>query len=211
MNLFAKKKTTAEQKLLQMIEASQGSGEGGVLPQQKAVRKQSLLAVIKILNGLLVLAVIGAACLLAGEVSRGSRELAVKVNFPSNVKASSGDIAGAMPAAASVRPETAYLASISDRNIFQPYEEKVKGEMAATGVKKTIALKAAKLRLVGISWLDRVDTASVMLEDTEKQATYFLQVGEKIGDIIVKTIYADSALIGYENEEMIIKYDKPQM
>ncbi|MCA9408493.1 MAG: hypothetical protein KC733_07375, partial [Candidatus Omnitrophica bacterium] len=105
-----------------------------------------------------------------------------------------------------------YLVNVKKRNIFQPWEPpEVKNIVEVTEKNKTIANKTENLRLVGLSWFDHVDTASAMIEDIEKQVTYFLQKGEKVGDIVVKTIYADSVELGYDNEEIIIRYDKSQM
>ena len=106
-----------------------------------------------------------------------------------------------------------YASEVKRRNIFQPYEEKTTTGVVTTGISKDspIVRKTKNLRLVGISWLDTVESASAMIEDTEKNMTYFLKKGEKMGDIIVKTIYADSVALGYENEEIIIKYDKSKM
>jgi hypothetical protein len=44
-----------------------------------------------------------------------------------------------------------------------------------------------------------------MLEDTETGRTYFLRSGDKIQDFTVKTIYADRAILVFENEEISIK------
>ena len=92
----------------------------------------------------------------------------------------------------------------------EPFVPETKSVETAPENRK-IVLLTKTFKLVGIAWLDTIDSASVMIEDTDKNVTYFLKQGEKIGDIIVKTIYADGAVLGYENEEMILKYDKTRL
>jgi hypothetical protein len=205
---FGKKKPTAEQKLLQMIEATQGGAAVVGKSSQKVAQKQNVLTLLKTLNTLLVLGVIGTLVFLFNEIADGAKLASQKIDIKAPKEA--------IERASDAQPEVASLSNYMDvmkrRNIFMPYEEKTTAVAVSPDQSTSrIHQKAAKLHLVGISWLDSADTASVMIEDTEKQETYFLQKGEKMGDIVIKTIYADSALLGYENEEMIIKYDKPQM
>jgi len=44
-----------------------------------------------------------------------------------------------------------------------------------------------------------------MIEDTQKNETYFLRQGEQLEGVTVKTIYTDRAVFSHENEEMTIK------
>ena len=63
----------------------------------------------------------------------------------------------------------------------------------------------SKYKLVGIAWLDLPETASVMIEDTQKNETFFLKQGEQLEGVTVKTIYTDRAVFSHENEETTIK------
>ena len=63
----------------------------------------------------------------------------------------------------------------------------------------------SKYKIVGIAWLDVPESATVMLEDTTTRMTRFLKEGDKIEDVIVKTIYTDRVVVGYANEEIVIK------
>ena len=63
----------------------------------------------------------------------------------------------------------------------------------------------AKYKLVGISWLDLPETASVMIEDMQKNKTFFLKQGEQLEGVTVKAIYTDRAVFSHENEETTIK------
>ncbi|MDD3375615.1 MAG: hypothetical protein PHY73_07850 [Candidatus Omnitrophica bacterium] len=109
----------------------------------------------------------------------------------------------------SIMPEyqdlTSFLETILMRNIFRPYEEK-KAEVASNvpiGTQK-IALQLESLKLVGISWLDMPNSASVMIENADGM-TYFLKEGEKINQVTIKTIYADRVIFSFADQEMEVR------
>ena len=210
MIALTQKKETAEQKLLKMIEAS-GKGAGSSKSQAKVKSKQNVLSVVVAVNRILTFVVAIAIGLLVKEIIEGTQLISkgMDINFTNTANARVLTEENLFPP---VQRLSYYLATAKSRNIFQPYENEAIKNMADVSDKNSrVAQKTGHLRLVGIAWLDRVDTASVMLEDTEKKITYFLMQGEKAGDVIVKNIYADSAVLGYENEEITIRYDKSQM
>ncbi len=205
------KKETAEQKLLKMIEASAGSGGGGVKVEKKVQKKIDVVAFLKISNRVLVGVIFITAIFLFNEVRSGMMLLNKGVHFSgvSQVANQSTSDENFFPKVESL---SFYLFGAKRRNLFQPFEPTIKNVVDVSKKNQRIAQKTANLRLVGVSWLDSVDTASVMIEDVDKKTTYFLQKGEKIeGGITIKTIYADSVKLGYENEEIIIRYDKSQL
>ncbi len=204
--MCAKKKESAEQKLLKMIEASSGAS---VQPTkvEKVDKRKNIIALIRTVNMGLIVMVVFFLVLLGNEVIAGISLLKQRV-------APTVDRTRSIPEFLeselinTIHDKSFYLAGIDDRNIFQPFVVPEKQVKHFASKNRKILQKTANLRLVGIAWLDTVDSASVMIEDTEKGKTYFLKKGQKIGDIIVKTIYADSAVLGYEDEEMTIRYEK---
>ncbi|MBF0521705.1 MAG: hypothetical protein HQL24_01470 [Candidatus Omnitrophica bacterium] len=209
--MMAQAKETAEQKLLKMIEASSKPGEpSSTKSEKRASKKISTIALLKISNKFLTVGIIIALGLFLNEVKVGAELSKKDFSVPESGEAKelSKESANSLPAVADV---SIYLAAIKGRNIFVPFEQaEAKPVVDVSTLNRHVAEKTKLYKLVGISWLDNVDSASVMLEDTGKGTTYFLQKGEKIGDIFVKTIYADSVKLGYENEEIIIGYDKTQ-
>lgn len=112
--------------------------------------------------------------------------------------------------AASVIPQymqiAAYLDSVKRRNIFQPFEKKEADEQPPQPQEeKQISAIIKGLKLVGISWFETPETAAVMIEDTVSGMTYFLQQGETIRNVTVKTIYADRVIFTYKGEETDMK------
>ena len=94
-----------------------------------------------------------------------------------------------------------YLQIINERNIFKPYVAKTVQKAAVRGLVQLMS----KYKLVGISWLDLPETASVMIEDIQKNETFFLKQGEQLEGVTVKAIYTDRAVFSHENEETTIK------
>lgn len=210
-NKMTDNKETAEQKLLKMIEDSGGAQEDASVAHQKVAKKQNLLAVIKTLNAFMFLILIAVVAVLANEMRVGMQYMTKSISF-SVKEGMAGHAVGMEALIPNVQRLSFYLAGVNRRNLFDPYEEKKVASVQDISEKnRQIAQRTGSFKLVGIAWLDRVDTASVMIEDTSSNITHFLMKGEKVGDVIVKTIYADSAVLGYEDEEIVIRYDKSQL
>ncbi len=99
-----------------------------------------------------------------------------------------------------------YLSAVSVRNIFQPYEEKkiAQKEIFPDEVLniQQVVDKTKDLRLVGISWLDTADSASAMVENTGSGVTYFLRPGDRVNEVVVTSIYADSIVVEFQGEQL---------
>lgn len=210
--MTAKTKESAEAKLLKMIEAtSGGNAPDAVKTGKKVAKKKSVLTLIKNINRVLLIVFVVAVAFFVNEVRAGIvlMNQSVKISVNENSTKHAGEQSNFIPP---IQRLSFYLASIKERNIFEPWvEPEVKNVVVVSEENRKIARKTSHLRLVGVSWLDSIESASVMIEDVNKQVTHFLKAGEKVDDIQVKTIYADSVELGYENEEIIIRYDKSQM
>ena len=191
-------KETAEEKLLKMMQKSASSVAGKPSVPAPVKKKFRLAFTIGALNIVLFLGIIVCIIALGLEMSRGFALLHQAVEFPPESKAgvSLSDIA--LPSAQSAGY---YLQKINERNIFKPYVAKIAKKVSAQGLVQLMS----KYKLVGISWLDLPETASVMVEDTQNNKTYFLKQGEQLEGVTVKTIYTDRAVFSHENEETTIK------
>lgn len=191
-------KETAEQKLLKMIETAQGAGGSSTSPEKKR-----WIFSLKNFNRLLLVGIILAATILIMDILTGMKWLERDMAF---------DGGASLVAKLKVdKPEqlqslSHYIEVVSLRNIFEPLEEGLEksADLMDKGT-RNIELMVEKYKLVGISWLESADTASVMLEDKETGITHFLRLGEKIDSLTVKTIYSESALLSFEDEEILIK------
>lgn len=202
------KEETAEQKLLKMIEANAGDKPGSDGGYTSKAARPGFLKLVRTINLCLVFGVLCALGFFGYAIKIGVDDLSKEVNIgldgsDMNKPANSGVFI----------PEPKRLAfyteALATRDIFAPYEER-KTVVAEDQTSQEVISAIDAYRLVGIAWFDTAESASVMIEDKNQNVTYFLQSGEKLGNIQIKTIYADSAVLGYENEEIIIRYDTPQ-
>jgi len=101
-------------------------------------------------------------------------------------------------------PLASFLEVILKRNLFRPYEKKEEVVTDAPTGSEKVAAKVKDLKLVGISWLDAPDSASIMVENTEG-TTLFLKVGDTVSDVLVKKIYVDRVIFSYDDQEMEVR------
>jgi len=191
-------KESAEEKLLKMMQRSASSV--AVKPSAPApVRKKIKLAFsIGALNIILFIGIFVCLAALGYELNSGYLLLGQAVEFSPESKTGISLSDVALPSA---RSAEYYLQKINERNIFKPYVAKVTKKAAAQGLVQLLS----KYKLVGVAWLDLPETASIMIENTQKKETFFLKQGEQLEGVTVKTIYTDRAVFSHENEETTIK------
>ncbi len=102
-----------------------------------------------------------------------------------------------------------YAGIVARRNIFQPFERKVvpvEGKTAEEelGISR-VSEQIKDFKLVGISWLDSPESASALVENTISGVTYFLRQGERVNEVTIQEIYAESIIVSYQGEEMEMK------
>lgn len=136
---------------------------------------------------------------------RGLSRLIGDQDFSENIQEFVGNMVGTYTDIAE------YAKIVAPRNIFQPYDEKIK-ELAEeakveaqVATQDQIAEKLANYRLVGVSWLNSQDSVTVMIEDKSTQVTHFLRQGEELQGVKVETIYADGVLMSYSGQTLTLR------
>lgn len=195
-------KESAEDKLLKMMQkgggAASSKSSSSAAKGQKGFKKIEFSFTIKTLNQILFLAIIASICGLVYEMQNGMKLIGTNVDLQEDVTMSRSVADIALPTNKDIQ---VYMDKINSRNIFRPYEAPV----VKTATQINLAKRLSKFKLVGVAWLDLPETASIMIEDTENKATYFLKQSEQLEGVTVKTIYTDRVVFGDENEETTIK------
>lgn len=157
------------------------------------------------INYILMLITFVVAVFFVLELTKGTKPLEEKINLSIDAKMAKHQMSRLIP---EVKEISEYLEGIAQRNIFQPFEKKVVVEeelIVSAEEPAVINTRLKDLKVVGISWLDTPESASVMVEDTVSGITYFLKAGEKIRDVTIDTIYADRVFLRYGDEQMELK------
>ncbi len=192
-------KETAEQMLLKKLKGAGAPVAASAKSVKPAAKKFNLTFSIAQLNQLLLLSIIVCIAGLLMELRSGKTLLGQTVDFSDQGKKAPLIADIALP---SSNAAEYYLEQVTARNIFKPFEAQ---STVKALVNEGLAAKLSKFKLVGVAWLDLPETASVMIEDPQTKATYFLKVGEQLEGVTIKTIYTDRVVFSYENEEMTIK------
>ncbi|MBF0491003.1 MAG: hypothetical protein HQL15_10435 [Candidatus Omnitrophica bacterium] len=191
-------KETAEQKLLKALQKKTGGTAD--LATKKSVIKKGFKFSLSIfdINKILLVGIIVCAVILILQLRSGMSLINQEVDFSDQVKTSVRQKATPLPQSKTVK---FYIDSFGKRNIFKPYDI----SLGTVQGQPNLVKRLAKYKLVGVSWLDLPESASIMIEDTQTKATYFLKTSEQLEGVTVKTIYTDRVVFSYENEETTIK------
>ncbi len=105
-----------------------------------------------------------------------------------------------------------YVAVVSARNIFRPFEKKAEEAKALAPLEnQQIKDKLDNFKLVGISWFNTPDTATAMIEDKGRAVTFFVKTGddlskssESLQGVSLDVIYADRVEFSYQGQKLMI-------
>ena len=191
-------KESPEEKLLKMMQKTGPSVTAKSSSPAPLKKKFKFTFSISALNTLLFLGILACVAALVFEMRCGYSLLGQAVQFPLDSRGESALSDITLPSTPSV---DYYLQKINERNIFKPYVPKISKKAAVQG----LVQRMSKYKLVGIAWLDLPETATIMIEDIQKNKTFFLKQGEQLEGVTVKIIYTDRAVFSHENEETTIK------
>jgi len=166
---------------------------------------------LKEVNKLLALGLMVLLVFFGVDFSKGMTRLEKETSLsfeqdPSSMPEAIKDVASLLP---TFKEFKEYIKVVDRRNIFQPYERKlVKNEETIAAEElgiRHVTEQTKDLKLVGISWLDTPESASALVENTISGVTYFLRRGEKINDVLIEDIFAESIIVSFQGEEMEMK------
>ncbi len=199
---MAKEQESAENQLLKIIETESSSEESKTPGAKKKFQFKGVgkLMGIRTVNKLLIVGLLALGYLLVMAFIDGINLSKREMKFSVGKNISSFKEYVLTP----TENLDEYQSQIEARNIFKPFVEKV--EIVEEVVESKVDNLAESLKIVGISWFNETPgSASVMIEDVDTGITHFLLEGEEIKDLTVKTIYADRAILSYQDEEIPLK------
>lgn len=177
------------QKILSAFTAKPGAGFG-----------------LRFFNQVLLFVILGVGVFFVMDFSKGMKQSQVEVAY--EVVQSEDD--GKEVALPTINDVVDYIATVSSRNIFRPFEKKAEeAKIVAPLENQRIKDKVVNFKLVGISWLSTPETATAMIEDKATSVTYFLKTGDDFGKmkqdlqgLKIDVIYADRVEFSFQGEKL---------
>lgn len=125
-----------------------------------------------------------------------------RAGFSGGEHASVGDETPAKPEEY-LKPMSVYIRSASQRDVFAENPPVVAARQGPRPVEERIKAMAEGLVVVGI---DRGANPQALIEDTQRQRTYFVRIGDDVSGMTVREIRHDGVMLTYEGLEVELAY-----
>ncbi|MCB9772013.1 MAG: hypothetical protein H6754_05635 [Candidatus Omnitrophica bacterium] len=161
---------------------------------------------LRFFNQILLFVILGVGVFFVMDFSKGMKQSQVEVAYDV-VQAEDDGKDVVLP---TINDVVDYIATVSSRNIFRPFEKKAEeAKIVAPLENQRIKDKVVNFKLVGISWLSTPETATAMIEDKGTSVTYFLKTGDDFGKmkqdmqgLKIDVIYADRVEFSFQGEKL---------